>query len=90
MITSSVPDDASGCGTSKEPGCIKSILGNSTAIKMYANGIPTNGKPVPDGAKMAKIHWTPKKNPYFPDAMESGTLHDVDFMVKNSKRFGMS
>ena len=23
-------------------------------------GIPGNGKPFPDGAKMAKIHWTPK------------------------------
>ena len=31
-------------------------------------GIPANGKPVPAGAKMAKIHWTPKPNAFFKDA----------------------
>jgi hypothetical protein len=30
-------------------------------IKAYQSGIPGNGKPFPDGAKMAKIHWNPKK-----------------------------
>lgn len=64
------------------------ILGNPTMIKAYEAGIPFNGKPVPDGAKMAKIHWVPKKNQYFPDATVAGAQHDVDFMVKDSKRFG--
>jgi hypothetical protein len=36
---------------------------------------------------MAKIHWTPKKLETFPAATVPGTLHDVDFMVKDSKRF---
>ena len=26
-------------------------------IKAYSDGIPANGKPVPDGAAMAKIEW---------------------------------
>src|SRR5437773_5208264 len=56
-------------------------------IAAYLAGIPGNGKPFPDGAKMAKIHWTPKMNQYFPDTTVPGTLHDVDFMVKDSKRF---
>jgi hypothetical protein len=64
------------------------ILGNPAMIQAYQAGIPANGKPVPDGAKMAKIHWVPKKNSYFPDATVPGTQHDVDFMVKDSKRFG--
>src|SRR5262245_4860814 len=38
------------------------ILGNPAMIEAYQAGIPANGKPVPDGAKMAKIHWTPKPN----------------------------
>jgi hypothetical protein len=38
------------------------ILGNRTMIEAYAAGIPGNGKPFPDGAKMAKIHWTARKN----------------------------
>jgi hypothetical protein len=64
------------------------ILGNPTMIKAYEAGIPANGKAVPDGAKMAKIHWLPKQNPFFPDATVPGVQHDVDFMVKDSKRFG--
>ena len=36
---------------------------------------------------MAKIHWTPKKMEAFPAATVPGTQHDVDFMVKDSKRF---
>jgi hypothetical protein len=35
---------------------------------------------------MAKIHWNPKKLETFPSAMVPGTLHDVDFMMKDSKR----
>src|SRR5690349_6234588 len=37
------------------------ILGNKTMIDAYKAGIPGNGRPFPDGAKMAKIHWVPKK-----------------------------
>ncbi len=33
------------------------ILGNPAMIEAYRAGIPANGKPVPNGAKMAKIHW---------------------------------
>src|SRR4249919_3166353 len=64
------------------------ILGNPVMIDAYRAGIPGNGKPVPDGAKMAKIHWIPKQNQFFPDATVPGALLNVDFMVKDSKRFG--
>ena len=30
-------------------------------IGAYKAGIPANGQPFPDGAKMAKIHWSAKK-----------------------------
>jgi hypothetical protein len=64
------------------------ILGNPTMIDAYKAGIPGNGKPFPDGAKMAKIHWNAKKNETAPGLPTvGGTLHDVDFMVKDSKRF---
>ena len=63
------------------------ILGNPTMIAAYQAGIPANGKPVPDGAKMAKVHWAPKPNAFFPDATVPGNLLNVDFMVKDSKRF---
>src|SRR5262245_64910454 len=62
-------------------------LGNPAMIDAYRAGFPGNGKPVPDGAKMAKIHWKPKPNQFFPDATVPGDLVNIDFMVKDSKRF---
>src|SRR4051812_13114928 len=53
---------------------IAMILGNPTMIDAYRAGIPGNGKPFPDGARMAKVHWTPKQNTYFPDATVPGNL----------------
>src|SRR5215468_9709921 len=50
------------------------ILGNPVMIDAYRAGMPGNGKPFPDGAKMAKVHWTPKKNEFFPDATVPGKL----------------
>jgi hypothetical protein len=66
------------------------ILGNPVMIDAYRSGIPGNGKPVPDGARMAKIHWKSKQNEFFPDATVPGSLLNVDFMVKDSKRFADS
>jgi hypothetical protein len=34
---------------------IEVIVGNPTMIEAYRSGIPGNGKPFPDGARMAKI-----------------------------------
>jgi len=52
-------------------------------INAYQSGSPGNGKPFPDGSKMAKIHWNPKKLETFPSATLPASLHDVDFMVKD-------
>ena len=69
---------------------VEMILGNPAMIDAYRAGIPENGKPVPDGAKMAKIHWAPKENEFFADATVPGRLLNVDFMVKDSARFADS
>ena len=66
------------------------ILGNPAMMDAFRAGFPANGKPAPDGAKMAKIHWRPKQNEFFPSATVPGTLLNVDFMVKDSKRFAGS
>jgi hypothetical protein len=63
------------------------ILGNPVMIDAYQAGIPGNGQPFPDGARMAKVHWNPKQHEFFPDTTVPGTLLNVDFMVKDSKRF---
>ena len=72
---------------SDDGGLLAVIVANPAMIGAYKAGVPANGKPFPDGAKMAKIHYNPKKLETFPAATVPGTLHDVDFMVKDSKRF---
>src|SRR6478672_510179 len=65
--------------TSQNDRLVAVILANPAMIEAYAAGIPANGKPFPDGAKMAKIHWEPKQQQQFPDTTVPGTQHDVDF-----------
>lgn len=67
------------------------IVGNPAMIDAFKSGVPGNGKPFPDGAKMAKIHWVPKMNELAPgQPVVPGALDNVDFMVKDSKRFADS
>lgn len=76
---------------SQNNGTMAAIVGNDVMIKAYQSGIPGNGKPFPDGARMAKIHWAPRQNERAPGPPTvPGTLLDVDFMVKDSKRFADS
>lgn len=63
------------------------ILGNPAMIEAYGSGLPAEGKKFPDGVKMVKIHWNAIKSPDGFPALVPGTLHDIDTMVKDSKRF---
>jgi hypothetical protein len=71
---------------------IRVILANPVMIKAYRSGIPGNGKPFPDGCKIVKLEWRPKKltNPPFsattPDTVP-GDLTEVEFIMKDSKKF---
>ena len=72
-------------------GLLAVILGNAAMIDAFKAGVPGNGKPFPDGAKMAKIHWNPIKKEATPgQPLVPNTLHDIDFMVKDGKRFADS
>jgi hypothetical protein len=66
---------------------LKVVVGNPVAIGAFRAGIPGNGRPFPDGAKMAKVEWKPKKSPDFHDVTVPGAVYDVDFMVKDARRF---
>ena len=78
-------------GVSQSGALIEVILGNPAMIEAYQAGYPGNGKPWPDGVRMAKIHWKAIKSPDSPSATTvHGTLDDVDFMVKDSKKFADS
>jgi hypothetical protein len=71
------------------------ILANPVMIKAYRAGIPANGQPFPDGSKIAKIEWRPRKitaapfSATTPDTVP-GILTEVEFIEKNAKRFADS
>jgi len=71
------------------------ILANPVMIRAYRAGIPANGKPFPDGSKIAKIEWRPRKitdapfSATTPDTVP-GILTEVEFIEKNAKRFADS
>jgi hypothetical protein len=86
LVASSQPDNAGGCGTSKV-GCMKAILGNPAVIRAYREGIPANGKAVPDGAALAKVEWLQDRGEKPYGVTVPGGQTEVSFMVKDSKRF---
>jgi hypothetical protein len=78
----------SGAGEAMAGEVLNVILGNPAMIAAYAAGIPGNGKPFPDGAKLAKIQYVPKKSTEAPFAVSiPDTLKDVAFMLKDGKKF---
>ena len=81
-------EDWQAVSVSKSEEAFALILANPIMIEAYRAGAPGNGKPFPDGSKMAKIHWKPEKSAEAPAPTEvAGALHDVDFMVRDSQRF---
>jgi hypothetical protein len=67
---------------------LKVIVANPEMIAAYRAGVLGNGKPFPDGSKIAKIEWKPKKSTEAPFSVNiPDTQKDVDFIMKDSKRF---
>ena len=67
---------------------VRYILGNSVIVDAYKKGVPKNSTTFPDGAILVKIAYSEVKNPAFPAALEPDLLQRVEFIVKDSKRFG--
>ena len=67
---------------------LKVIVANPTMIEAYKAGVPGNGQPFPDGSKIAKLQWNPKKSteaPFVVDVPDS--FAQAFFMEKDSGRF---
>src|SRR6476619_621314 len=70
---------------------LKVIVANPTMIKAYKAGIPGNGQPFPDGSKIAKLQWKPKKSTEAPfDVDVPNAFTQAFFMEKDNKRFANS
>jgi hypothetical protein len=73
---------------SQTEGGLKLIAANSVMINAYREGVPGDGKAFPEGSKIVKIEWSPKKNPESPYfVVVPDTLKSVSFIEKDSKRF---
>ena len=67
---------------------LKVMVANPTMIDAYRAGVPGNGKPFPDGSKIAKIEWKPKKSTEAPFSVRiPDVLQDVFFIEKDNKRY---
>src|SRR5271165_3356563 len=74
--------------TSHTDDLLKVMVANPTMIDAYRAGIPGNGKPFPEGSKIAKIEWRFKKSTESPFAVDvPDVLQDVFFIEKDSRRF---
>ncbi len=70
---------------------LKVIVANPTMIKAYKAGIPGNGKPFPEGSKIAKLQWKPKKSTEAPFVVDVPDVYTQAFVIeKDSKRFPKS
>jgi hypothetical protein len=67
---------------------LKVIVGNPTIVKAFKAGVPGNGQPFPDGSRMVKLQWKPKKSTDAPfDVEVPDTFSQAFVMEKDSKRF---
>jgi Cytochrome P460 len=67
---------------------LKVEVANPVMIEAYQSGVPGNGKPFPDGSKIAKIEWKPQKMAESPFSVNvPKSLQDVFLIEKDSKRF---
>jgi hypothetical protein len=67
---------------------LKVIVANPTMIKAYKAGVPGNGRPFPEGSKIAKLQWSFKKSTEAPFAVDVPDAPTQAFLIeKDSKRF---
>ena len=70
---------------------LKVIVANPTMIKAYKAGVPGNGQPFPDGSKIVKLQWKPKKSTEAPFVVDVPDVFTQAFVIeKDSKKFPKS
>jgi hypothetical protein len=67
----------------EDKGQIRIITGNEIAVA----GLRAGKKPLPNGSVLAKVAWKAEKHPNFPVATEAGAFAQVEFMVKDAKKY---
>lgn len=67
----------------EDKGHIRIITGNEIAIA----ALQADKNPLPDGSVLAKVAWKAEKHPSFPVATVPGAFVQVEFMVKDAKKY---
>jgi hypothetical protein len=81
-------EDWSVVSSARTDDVLKVIVANPIMIKAYKAGIPGNGQPFPEGSKIAKLQWKPKKDAEAPFVVDVPAVLAQDFLMeKDSKRF---
>jgi len=67
---------------------LKVIVANPAMINAYKAGVPGNGRPFPEGSKIAKLQWKWKKSTEAPFVVDVPDVPTQAFVIeKDSKRF---
>jgi cytochrome P460 len=67
---------------------LKVIVGNHAMINAYKAGVPLNGQAFPEGSRVVKLQWKPKKSTEAQFAVDVPDVFKQAFvMEKDSKRF---
>jgi hypothetical protein len=81
-------EDWSVVSSARQEDVLKVIVGNPAMIAAYKAGAPANGKSFPEGSKIAKLQWKPKKSTEAPFVVDVPDVFAQAFLMeKDSKRF---
>jgi len=84
-------EDWSVVSSARTDDVLKVIVANPAMIKAYKAGMPGNGQPFPEGAKIAKLQWSFKKSTEAPFVVDVPSAPTQAFLMeKDSKRFPSS
>src|ERR1700690_2913360 len=81
-------EDWSVVSSARTDDVLKVIVANPIMIKAYKAGIPGNGQPFPEGSKIAKLQWKPKKSAEAQFVVDVPDVFTQAFVIeKDNKRF---
>ncbi|HEY0702494.1 MAG TPA: cytochrome P460 family protein [Candidatus Acidoferrales bacterium] len=81
-------EDWTAASSARQEEVLKVIVANPAMIAAYKAGVPGNGQIFPDGSKIVKLQWKPKKSTEAQFAVEvPDTFSQAFVMEKDSKRF---
>src|SRR5262249_44629871 len=75
-------EDWSVVSSARTDDVLKVIVANPAMIKAYKSGIPGNGQPFPEGAKIAKLQWKFKKSTEAPFAVDVPDVFSQAFLME--------